>query len=149
LINFGRSLLAEELQPPSNGAKLKYLTEVTTSVKRVLGQPPRIYTLNYDLCLEHALTYCDMPYTTGFRDGRWDHTVFNEHDKIAIVKLHGSFGWVRHPQTMLLFDKEAAIQRDDIDFVGDSIDDELIFAIDHKLQGRQPFLWMVNDFAEK
>lgn len=151
LIDLGRSLLTDELQAPATRSKLKYLAEIVSSVQRALpgGHAPRIYTLNYDECLEQAFTYCDVDFTTGFREGRWDHTAFDDDGKVAVIKLHGSFGWVRHPETKILYDKERALERDDVDFVSDNTEDELIFAIDHKLQGRQPFLWMAHDFAEK
>lgn len=152
LIALGRALLGDELKVPNDKSQVKYLSEVVTSVQRALPAQkgrPTIYTLNYDLCLEHALEYTNTPFTTGFREGKWDPTEFDDPEKVSIVKLHGSFGWVRHPETKLLYDKDAALTRDDVDFVGDAIDDELIFAIDHKLQGKQPFLWMAHDFAER
>jgi hypothetical protein len=152
LIALGRALLGDELRVPNDNSQVKYLAEAVTSLQRALPKQkgrPAIYTLNYDLCVEQALRYTNVPFTTGFRDGKWDPTEFDDPEKVSIVKLHGSFGWVRHPETKLLYDRDAALKRDDVDFVSDTIDDELIFAIDHKLQGKQPFLWMAHDFAER
>ena len=62
--------------------------------------------------------------------------------------MHGSFGWIRDPESFLLYDKNEAIGRDDIHFYGDDAPDELIFGTDNKLRAQQPFLWMAHRFYD-
>jgi hypothetical protein len=149
LVRRARDILAEKLKTPSKAVRYKYLADVWKLCEPLSDQcPPDVFSLNYDLCLEKALEHERKPYTTGFRDGIWTQQEFDRRDCLRLYKLHGSFGWVRHPETRLLYDRDRALRRDDILILGPETSDELIFGTDNKLQAVQPFLWMVHRFSK-
>lgn len=149
LVNRAMSRMKEVLATPTDPSRVKYLAEVRRLTEPVSGgrRFPAVFTLNYDLCLEMALRYVKCPFTTGFKDGAWSTDEFLSPDRLTVYKLHGSFGWVRHPETQVLFDRDAALTRHDLDIVGPDTPDELVFATDQKFSSRQPFLWMANQFG--
>lgn len=153
LISRARHMLREALAEPGDLAVVKYLSGIAR-INQPLGQMgdtafPTVFTLNYDRCAEHAFGYVGIPFTTGFEDGRWDVDRFDHTDTLRLFKIHGSFGWVRHPESGILYDADQAIGRDDIDIESYDVPDELVFGTVNKLQSRQPFLWMVNRFSEE
>jgi len=149
LMERARSILKDKLKVPDDPVRHKYLADVW-KLGRPLGcaAPPTVFTLNYDLCLESALDYENKQYTTGFNDGLWTPSEFAASDRLRVYKLHGSFGWVRHPQNGFIYDRDRALQRSDIDILSADTPDELIFGTENKLKALQPFLWMVYRFYE-
>jgi len=149
LVNRARNLLKDALKVPEDPAKVSYLGHIVRlEPYRGSKRYPQVFTLNYDRCLETGLRYERVPFTTGFLDGRWDRAQFDQSDHLRVYKLHGSFGWVRHPETRVIYDVEAALDRTDIDIASYDVEDELVFGTENKLQARQPFLWMVYRFSE-
>ncbi len=56
----------------------------------------KVFTLNYDLCVEDACSAQEIDVTTGFRPGggRWTPSRFRAHTRgINLYKLHGSLNW--------------------------------------------------------
>lgn len=145
LINAARESLRRELRTP-DPKRVKYLGGVR-HLLNVFGVPPALFTLNYDRCVEVALAYEGMPFTTGFRDGLWTPEEFEAVRVTRVYKLHGSFGWVRHPQRGLV-DVESPGLADNINIVSGDVADELIFGADNKLRAVQPFLWLIHQFSE-
>ncbi len=148
-----REVMKERLGTPHDPARVKYLAGLCRlgffwSDGTGRGPYPRIFTLNYDLCLETALVYEKVQFTTGFRDGLWNSGCFQQTDRVRIYKLHGSFGWVRDPQTLLLYDRDNALGRSDVLFMSDDTPDDLVFATETKLQALQPYLWLTHEFSE-
>ncbi len=145
-------VIKDKLRTP-DGTRVKYLSGLSR-----LGRPwadsggaapyPQIFTLNYDLCLETALEYQDFPYTTGFDRGLWTTSSFQSADHVRVYKLHGSFGWIRDPQTQLLYDRDSALERKDVIFLSDDTPDEIVFATENKMRALQPYLWMIHQFSE-
>jgi hypothetical protein len=70
--------------------------------------PLRVFTLNYDLCVEEACKQRlhALP-ERGFEDRRWDWRRFednpNEPKEIYLYKLHGSTDWKRKPNGQLTY----------------------------------------------
>ena len=154
LLSRAREMLREALAEPEDAIEVKYLADVSKLSQGLAGDRtpegyPAVFTLNYDRCLELSLDYAKVPFTTGFNDGRWNVQAFNTQDRLRIFKLHGSFGWVRHPERGLLYDAEQAVGREDIDIESYDVPDELVFGAGNKLQATQPFLWMVNRLSEE
>jgi hypothetical protein len=150
LMSRAREILVDALREPDDPSLLRYLANLSRLV--VPSQPvnnyPQVFTLNYDRCLERGLTYERIGFTTGFRDGRWEQSEFARRDCVRIYKLHGSFGWIRHPETTILYDRDQALTRADIDIASYDTEDELVFGTDNKLRAVQPFLWMAYRFSE-
>lgn len=143
-----KSFLPQLLQP---NKAVRYLAEV----HRLMGALPNkhrlapvVFTLNYDLCLEQALREANLQFTTGFRRGMWSPSEFVDPRRIRIFKLHGSLGWVRHPERRVLFDANESLQSNAILLEGPDVNHEIVFAVDNKLQAAQPFLWLFQQCAE-
>jgi hypothetical protein len=149
LMLHAQSLLRQSLKTPEDPTQLKYLAGISklgSGKLEGLSKFPTVFTLNYDLCLERALEYEEVPFTTGFKTGVWTDSELDRDDCIKIYKLHGSLGWVRHKTT--LYERGALKDREDVPVESDEIPDELIFAVDNKLKATQPFMWMMNRFWE-
>jgi hypothetical protein len=150
LISRAREILRDALKEPDDHARLIYLANIRRLI--LPSDPsdsyPEVFTLNYDRCLELGLTYERVPFTTGFEEGRWDQSQFSRTRCVRIYKLHGSFGWVRHPESTVLYDRDLAMARSDIDIASYDTEDELVFGTDNKLRAVQPFLWMAYRLSE-
>lgn len=104
--------------------------------------PLRIFSLNYDLCIERVcLEKLGRYPQRGFDDRTWDWRVFDadESSEIFLYKLHGSYDWkyVRNDRTVTFVDDPAAIRADET---------ALIFGTTLKLQYEDPFLFMAYEF---
>ncbi len=149
LIREARGMLRTKLQTPSDGTALKYLESACRLSEAVFDDDsPEVFTLNYDRCVESALGYQRRKFTTGFKDGLWDPREFELPGRVRLYKLHGSFGWLRDPESGLLYDRDQALGRDDIDIFSEDTDDDLIFGADNKFSPRQPYLWLVYRFVQ-
>ncbi|MCC6404126.1 MAG: SIR2 family protein [Fimbriimonadaceae bacterium] len=147
LTDIAEEVIHECLRAPEAKSKFKYLEELWEIGFDIDERnPPKVFTLNYDLLLEMALEHHDRGFTTGFNDGVWSNIEFDDPARMRIYKLHGSFGWFRHEQTGVLYDRDKALDRLDITFESAGTRDEVIFATDNKLRALQPFLWMFNEF---
>lgn len=96
------------------------------------GYPLRVFTLNYDLCVEK--TCRESGIERGFGDGRmWDWRVFDNEEQsennIFLYKLHGSIDWTRDDAGILKY-KDDNIEPDRL---------AIIFGTTYKLQYVDPF----------
>lgn len=104
--------------------------------------PLKVFTLNYDCCLEDACRTAKMQVRTGFErtTGRWQPDVFGENSGgINQYKLHGSLRWHRdvrldHPQLVELTPDSAQTSP------------ELVLGPASKLQAYDPFLTLFFEF---
>jgi hypothetical protein len=111
--------------------------------QKEFNYPLRIFSLNYDLCVEKAYQaeYHEFP-ERGFdkTDRCWSHLLLEDNDlaerSLYLYKLHGSIDWMRDKQTgrLTFSDSSSAIKEDDI---------ALIFGTSYKLQYVDPFLFLV------
>ena len=103
--------------------------------------PLRVFTLNYDLCVEKNRRTFSLE--RGFREGRvWDWKNFDEAEgeepNIFLYKMHGSIDWLRNENKNLTFsDEPANISPEEL---------EIIFGTDYKLQYTDPFLFFAYEF---
>lgn len=125
----------------NNYAKAFYFKGLINFQKE-FNYPLRVFTLNYDLCVEKVYhdEYKEFP-ERGFDQERfWSHELLEEgaqSDKsLYLYKLHGSIDWVRDSNTNKLTysDSTATIKIDE---------GELIFGTTYKLQYVDPFLFLV------
>ncbi len=148
LLREAKALLPRVLQPNKS---VKYLSEINRLMNAFPKRKrfaPVIFTLNYDLCLEQSLNDANIKFTTGFEKGVWRPDALANPGIIRIFKLHGSLGWVRHPERRVIYDAYDSVQSDEILVESPEINHEIIFAIDNKLQASQPFLWLFQQCAE-
>ena len=149
LVSTAYEVLQDKLQTPDKPTKFKYLADVWELTRAFdSDEPPPIFSLNYDLLVEKAFEHKGKPITTGFFKGLWTPGEFDKTDTLKLYKLHGSLGWVRDPLTSLLYDRNAALLREDISFESPDTPDELIFGTDNKLKAVNPFLWLFHVFDD-
>ena len=106
-----------------------------------LGSPIRIFTLNYDLCVERAVNPENIE--LGFDEKRnWEWSRFepneNVNTKIYLYKLHGSIDWQRDEKNSHLLTKCDSPQEKS----------DLIFGTTAKLSSRDPYLFYVHEFRK-
>lgn len=98
----------------------------------------RIFSLNYDLCLEKNVT-CKIE--TGFyEDQPWDGNRFLQNDDddetaIYLYKLHGSINWQRKNGQLCISEQS-------------NIKPDVIFGTDLKMQAIDPYLFYLYEFRK-
>jgi hypothetical protein len=107
-----------------------------------------IFTLNYDLCVEEALSAADLRFSNGFNtEGVWSPTALDKTAKIRLYKLHGSLDWVDdevYGLCSLQFPRHENAET----IQGDELRPLLIFGTLHKLSAREPFLTLAYHFSQ-
>lgn len=91
-----------------NYSKAEYYTAFSNFAKE-LGFPLRIFSLNYDLCLEKNNIDCKIE--LGFDDKRkWQWQRFEKNENISVdiylYKMHGSINWKRDEEGFLIYSDE-------------------------------------------
>lgn len=111
--------------------------------KNDLNYPLRIFTLNYDLCVEKTCSGNGIEIERGFNEKRiWDWRQFDdslpEKKAIYLYKLHGSVDWKFNSDDTL----------SDTDDRRADMNTALIFGTSYKLQYRDPFLFQIYEFRK-
>ena len=101
--------------------------------------PLRVFSLNYDLCVEKCCGPDNVQ--RGFADRIWNWRVFeessNDASPLLLYKLHGSTDWRRlNDGRVQYLDTPSSIRHDEI---------ALIFGTSYKLQYIDPFLFLVYE----
>lgn len=101
----------------------------------------RVFTLNYDLCLERICAARKVKVQRGFDAQRcWTWHEFDENrnsqDALYLYKLHGSMDWAYGNDGTLTF-------HDDPSAIGEAA---IIFGSTYKLEYQDPFLFFVYEF---
>jgi hypothetical protein len=103
----------------------------------------RIFTLNYDLCVEHSCERGKINRGIDNLTHEWNWKNFENEEKseynIILYKLHGSIDWSREGSGLV---KE---RKNDI---GDE-EAALIFGTAYKLQYLDPFLYLIYEFRRR
>ena len=100
--------------------------------------PLRVFSLNYDLCVEQ--TCGNTRVQRGFYDRTWDWRMFDESSEdylpLLLYKLHGSLDWYFKDGQVQYSDSTSIIKDDEI---------ALIFGTSYKLQYVDPFLFLAYE----
>ncbi len=136
-------LRSEWLAPPNYQQDAHYF-EGLVKFQRDYQYPLRVFTLNYDLCVEKICGGRSVSIERGFNDERnWDWRRFDdgldELQDLYLYKLHGSTDWV--------FNEEKLTFRDEPSAIADA-DTAIIFGTTYKLQYRDPFLFFTYEFRK-
>jgi hypothetical protein len=132
---------------PSDGDYYAGLVEL----QRTLNFPLRVFSLNYDRCVERLSSH-DFAVETGFSGFGPKHVwsyerfletgrVANEPPQLFLYKLHGSIDWIRDPETSQLSRVEQ------IQSVPAS-NMEVIFGKEFKLEAADPYLFYAYEFRQ-
>jgi hypothetical protein len=117
-------------------------------LQRDLNFSLRIFSLNYDLCVER-LNSGEFRVETGFAaigtKHAWDWERFEDNEtgppppQVYLYKLHGSINWKRDNQSKQLFSVEQTegIEPEDM---------EVIFGREFKLEAADPYLFYIYEF---
>ena len=104
--------------------------------------PLRVFTLNYDLCVEKSCKQAGVERGFG-EDKFWDWKIFENEaqldSNIFLYKLHGSIDWIRDDRGKLTY-KDKGIPSEQI---------EIIFGTTYKLQYIDPFLFFAYEFRKR
>jgi hypothetical protein len=132
---------------PENQSDADYYDGLTR-LQAHLNFPMKVFSLNYDLCVER-LEHDDFHVETGFEPkGKkllWDWRRFDESNRLTekpaiyLYKMHGSINWKRDEADNIV----------KIDYIGSNIPaDEMpiIFGKDFKLEADDPYLFYAYEF---
>ena len=132
------------LDDPKRVSYLRGLTELTSNDVGL-----DIFTLNYDLCVETALTAAGLTFSNGFNeDGIWSPQDFDKQSKLRLYKLHGSLDWA-DDQIYGLCSLQYPRHESAETIQGDDLRPLLIFGTLHKLSAREPFLTLAYHFSQR
>jgi hypothetical protein len=106
--------------------------------------PLRIFTLNYDLCVERACRET-VKIERGFNEDRSLDVRRFEDDpdqspEIFLYKVHGSIDWRKDKYGSLTFSDEAGS--------GSACELEIIFGTNQKMQYAEPYLFLIHEFRK-
>lgn len=107
--------------------------------------PLKIFSLNYDMCVEENVTGENSRLERGFHDDRiWDYKRYDldndDTKEYYLYKLHGSLDWMRDNEDRLTY--VDLIQRND------PLKMEIIFGVQNKLQSFDPYFFYFYSFRE-
>ena len=108
-----------------------------------LGSAVRVFTLNYDICVEQAFVGTDFRIELGFNDDRkWNASKFDTNENtdvdVYLYKLHGSIDWIRDTDSggvLKLCDHPQSSP-------------EVIFGTAGKLSSIDPYLFYVHELRK-
>ncbi|MCG3119688.1 MAG: hypothetical protein ALAOOOJD_02196 [bacterium] len=109
-------------------------------LKKEIGKPLRIFSLNYDLIFERVLgNFFNIELGFSPHDKKWKYSNF-ENDgtrdlDFYLYKLHGSIDWKKQGNDIIRCDNPTR-------------DSEIIFGTDSKLKSIDPFLFYVFEFRK-
>lgn len=103
--------------------------------------PLRVFTLNYDLCVE-ASCISLLKVERGFRaDRTWGYEQYENEEKdpkdLYLYKLHGSMDWVYEDGQLICLDNISGKKPENV---------AIIFGTPHKMQYLDPFLYYIYQF---
>ena len=100
--------------------------------------PLRVFTLNYDLCIEQTCGSARVQ--RGFSERTWDWRMFDETSEdplpLLLYKLHGSLDWSFQDGQVQYLDSTSGITADEV---------ALIFGTSYKLTYVDPFLFFAYE----
>jgi hypothetical protein len=107
--------------------------------------PLKIFSLNYDLCVEQNVGHENENLERGFNDDRiWDYRLYDLNadsmKDFYFYKLHGSLDWLRNTEDRLTY--VDVVQR------VNPLEMEIIFGVQNKLQSYDPYLFYFYAFRE-
>jgi hypothetical protein len=137
-----KELRGDWLMPTDWIRKSSYYQRLIDFKNQFDGFPLKIFSLNYDLCVEQNLR--DQRFEQGFDEynnwsfRRYDYGDSNKDVSFYLYKLHGSINWKKTKEERLI-KTEGDIRTDDL---------AIIFGISNKLQSYDPYLFYFYEFRE-
>lgn len=133
-----------ELSDPKRVTYLRGLSELC-----IQDASLDIFSLNYDLSIETALSAAGIQFSNGFAaNAVWSPTSLKEAAKIRLLKLHGSLDWV-DDEVYGLCSLQYPRHENAETIQGELTRPLLIFGTAHKLSAREPFLTLAYHFSQR
>lgn len=135
-----KTLRGDWLMPNNWIPNSNYFKKLIDFKKQYDGKPLKIFTLNYDKCVEQNLQNESLEY--GFDENniwdskRYDYDNQNNKKDYYLYKLHGSIDWKKRKEEQLT-QYTGEIDADDL---------AIIFGISNKLQSYDPYLFYFYEF---
>jgi len=137
-----KELSGEWLCPTDWQKKSAYYSKLIDFKKELDGVCLKIFTLNYDLCVEHNLKNEKVENGFDINDDwdfrRYDYNNPNNYIDYYLYKLHGSINWERTTEERLR-KKDGDIRTENL---------AIIFGMNNKLQSYDPYLFYFYEFRE-
>lgn len=129
------------LMPDDWKVKSAYYKQLVDLKNELDGIPLEIFSLNYDLCVEHNLA--GQEFEDGFdENGIWSFKRYDHEQERStgfyLYKLHGSINWKKSENERLI-KTEGHIDTNDL---------AIIFGVDNKLQSLDPYLFYFYFFRD-
>lgn len=140
--NIVKELRGEWLMPDEWKPKSNYYKRIIDLKNELDGFHLKIFSLNYDLCVEHNLQ--DTTIELGFDENdKWSFRRYDDNNSDREVgfylhKLHGSINWKKTKDEGLI-KTEGDIKTEDL---------AIIFGLANKLQSYDPYLFYFYEFRE-
>lgn len=148
-----RDIITEHLSGrESSGGNVSYLSRIADFACG--GRAIKVFTLNYDTCVERACRSEGIPIVTGF-DGpdlhrrRWQPELFRRRSRqagIHLYKLHGSLTWFGHDSNTYEDLEPTALSRAKTRY---DRRPQLVLGPVTKVQTDDPFWWLMHRFHEE
>ncbi|MFW5895441.1 MAG: SIR2 family protein [archaeon] len=119
-------------------------------LKVVRARPLKIFTVNYDTCIEQMCEKHKLNYSDGF-ELSWDPTNFSEDNDINIYKLHGSAIWYRASESgfvKLPLSINPQTQLKNLELIGGESLSEVILYPSRKDTFLPPMIYLMRKFSE-
>lgn len=137
-----KKLKEKWLSPPDFKQASSYYRKLT---EIGFNFPLKIFSLNYDMCVEQNVEADGKKLERGFRDDRlWDYRRYDlnrdENVDFYLYKLHGSLDWKRDEEERLTY-------VDGVQTI-DPLDMQIIFGVQNKLQSYDPYNFYFYEFRQ-
>lgn len=144
--NFKKKILSKLKDEWLSPADFKRLSGYYKKLKETnYTYPLKIFSLNYDMCIEENLQNETLTLERGFNEDKiWDYRKYDLDADVTsdfyLYKLHGSLDWTRDEEKRLTY--VDLVQRTDPNQM------EIIFGVQNKLQSYDPYLFYFYAFRE-
>lgn len=144
--NFKKKILSKLKDEWLSPADFKRLSSYYKKLKETnYTYPLKIFSLNYDMCIEENLQSDTIAVERGFSEEKlWDYRNYDLESEAPrdfyLYKLHGSLDWIRDEEKRLTY--VDLVQRTDANQM------EIIFGVQNKLQSYDPYLFYFYAFRE-
>lgn len=128
------------LMPDDYKTRSSYYKKLTTTG---YNYPVRIFSLNYDMCVEVNVGTSAVLERGFTEDRKWDYRRYEPNEEAVqyyLYKLHGSLDWKRDKEKRLTY-------ADSTDSVN-PLEMEIIFGVQNKLQSYDPYMFYFYAFRE-
>lgn len=119
-------------------------------LRPLLGfKPLKIFSVNYDTCIEQFSKIYDLKYTDGF-ELYWHQEFFNEKYDVKHYKIHGSVVWYLTDKETYMKIPIASKKNEKIDLItGETAENLIIYPMESKLLYAEPLMGIIQKLRDE